>query len=203
MYFITAISTDSGKSVVSAILTEALQADYFKPVQAGFPTDSETIKSLLSNPKSVVHTEGIVLQHPMSPHAAAEKENITISIEQITLPTTDNQLIVEGAGGLMVPINDSELIIDLIQKWDAEIILVSNNYLGSINHTLLSINEIRRRNLKLKGIVFNGKEVPSTESYILKYANVPMLFRLEQEEKITKETIRSYAQKIDLSYYQK
>ena len=191
--FVTAIGTDSGKSVVSAILTEKLKADYWKPIQAGFPTDTNFVKSLVSNSKTIFHSESYLLKHPMSPHAAAALENTSVNLAKINLPKTDNHLIIEGAGGLLVPINETEFIADLISNLDTEIVLVANLYLGSINHTLLTINELQRRKISIKGIVFNGDSNLASEEVILKQAQVPCLLRLPKLASVDKEAIKKYA----------
>lgn len=196
-YFITGIDTDSGKTLVSAILAQALKADYWKPVQAGRPTDSDFIRKMTGN-DVLVHPEGIMLEHPMSPHAAAALEHRNISVQDLNLPITENTLIVEGAGGIMVPINDNELVIDVASKFDLEVILVSRNYLGSINHTLLSIDYLKRNHFKLKGIVFNGPPTPSTEEYILNYSGLKCLFRINELESITQEKIKEIANSIQI-----
>ncbi|HET6225481.1 MAG TPA: dethiobiotin synthase, partial [Bacteroidia bacterium] len=139
--FVTGIGTDVGKTIVSAVLVEALKADYWKPVQTGsfFSRDTTEVKRIVSNTKSQFFPESYLLKQPMSPHAAAELEGLEIQIDQIKLPATNNHLIIEGAGGLMVPLNRKYFMIDLIEKFNAEVILVVKNYLGSINHTLLSV----------------------------------------------------------------
>ncbi len=193
-YFISGIGTDIGKTVVSAILTEALEADYWKPIQAGDlnHTDTDKVKNLVSNKNSIFHKEAYCLTQPMSPHAAAKMDEIEINLNEIKLPTTNNKLIIEGAGGLMVPINDNDLIIDFIKKIDAEVILVSQNYLGSINHTLLSIESLKARNIKIKGVIFNGDENATTEQFILSYTKVNCLGRIKQHPFINKEVVLSY-----------
>ncbi|MBW6484302.1 MAG: dethiobiotin synthase [Vicingaceae bacterium] len=193
-YFITGIGTNIGKTIVSAILTEALEADYWKPIQAGELENSDTIKvkKLITNKKSKFHKEAYCLSQPMSPHAAAKLDNIEIDLAKISLPTTDNNLIIEGAGGLMVPLNEKELVIDLINKLDVEVILVVKNYLGSINHSLLSIEILRDRKLKVKGIIFNGDENKESEQFILNYSGLTCLGRIRTHKTITKEVILSY-----------
>lgn len=196
-YFVTAIGTDSGKTVLSAILTEALQADYWKPIQAGLEErDTNTVSDLISNTKTTFFPEAYALNTPMSPHAAADIDKVTIELDKIVLPKTDNNLVIEGAGGILVPLNDNDFVIDLVEQFPCEIVLVANLYLGSINHTLLSINELKRRNLKVKGIIFNGETNPSSEEFILKYSNYPCLLRVKQEEKITQKTILEYAKEL-------
>lgn len=193
-YFITGIGTDVGKTVVAAILTEALEADYWKPVQAGELEFSDTIKVqyLISNSKTVFHQEAYQLTEPVSPHAAAKIDELEIELDKIQIPQTDNNLIVEGAGGLMVPLNDNHLMIDLIQKLDLEVILVSQNYLGSINHTLLSIEVLKAKGIKIAGIIFNGEKNETTESYILKYTGIKYLGAVSQHSTVDKDVVLSY-----------
>src|SRR6195952_5566707 len=137
--FITGIGTGIGKTIISAILVEKLKADYWKPIQSGDLDESDTlkVKSLITNTKSVFHPEAYRLTQPYSPHKSADLDNVIIEADKIILPETDNQLIIEGAGGLMVPLADNFLMIDLIKTLNTEVILVSKHYLGSINHTLL------------------------------------------------------------------
>lgn len=192
--FVTGIGTDVGKTVVSAILTEALEADYWKPVQAGDleSSDSIKVKDLISNTKTIIHPEGIQLSEPMSPHAAAEIDNVEINLDDFKIPETDNNLIIEGAGGLMVPLNDKDLIIDLIKELDVEVVLVSQNYLGSINHTILSIEVLKSRGLKVIGVIFNGDENAETEKYILNYSGLKCLGRIKQHSTIDKDVVLDY-----------
>ena len=192
--FITGIGTDVGKTVVSAILTEALKADYWKPIQAGelSYSDSHKIKDLISNSKSKIFDNSYALKMPMSPHAAAEIEGITIASKNIIKPETENTLVIEGAGGLLVPINDSETILDLI-KSDYKVIVVSKHYLGSINHTLLTLNILKNKGLKVVGLIYNGNENEPSERIIKKMTTVPLLGRINDEQKITKAVIKKYA----------
>ncbi len=199
--FITGIGTNIGKTVVSAIVTEYLNADYWKPIQSGDLMDSDTmkVKALVSNNKSVFHPEKHRLSQPLSPHAAAKKDGVAIKLEDFTLPQTENHLVIEGAGGLMVPLNNEILIADLIQHLDVSVLLVSQNYLGSINHTLLTIQELKRRNIKIIGIVINGESTPETEAFIMQYSNLPIIFRIDNESSIDQNTILKYAGKINFN----
>jgi dethiobiotin synthetase len=198
IYFVTAIHTDSGKTLVSAIIAKALQADYWKPIQCGIePRDSVTVVDLINNNHVMVHDEAYVFTTPASPHAAAELEDTVIDLANINLPTdVAENLVIEGAGGIMVPLNSKQFIIDIAEKFDAEIILVSNNYLGSINHTVLTINEIRRRNLKVKGIIFNGKPNLFTEEFILNYSGYNCLLKIDEEKKVDDDMVNKYAVKL-------
>ncbi len=192
--FITGIGTDVGKTVVSAIITEALAADYWKPIQAGDlnASDSHQIKSYLSNSKTVIHPNSYALNTPASPHLAAELDHLTIYLEHIQEPQTQNHLVIEGAGGVFVPLNATDCVIDLIQP-DYKVIVVSRHYLGSINHTLLTIEALKNRNIAIAGIVFSGDENKATESIILSKIGMQCLGRIEQEPYFDKNVIREYA----------
>lgn len=190
--FVTGIGTDVGKTVVSAMVVEALKADYWKPVQTGayYTTDGSKIEKYISNGESKVHPEAYNLKQYMSPHAAAEAEGIEIDIEKITLPEVQNKtLIIEGAGGLMVPLNHKHMMVDLIQKFEAEVIVVIQNYLGSINHSLLTLEALKNRNIKVLGIVFNGAPHQLSHEIILEYSKVPLLGKIVKENEINKEVV--------------
>ncbi len=197
-YIVTGIGTDVGKTVVSAILTEKLQADYWKPIQAGLPKDADTVQSLISNNRSVIHPEKFVLQTPASPHDAARQDGVTITLPDLSLPETRNHLIIEGAGGIMVPLNEKITFLDVFKQWQLPVILVSRHYLGSINHTLMSIQVLQSENIPLKGIVFVGDENPATENVILEMTQVKYLGRIDYFESLNKEEIRESIEKIKL-----
>lgn len=192
-YFITAIGTDSGKTVVSAIFSEALRADYWKPIQAGYPTDTDVVKSLISDSNITFHKEAYLLNTPASPHAAAKLEDIEIDLKSIHIPKTQKTLVIEGAGGVMVPINNDKYVIDIVKNFDCAVVLVCNLYLGSINHSLLSINYLKSNGYGLFGIVFNGEPNPESERIILQYSKVPCLLRVGQEPELNNERIKHYA----------
>lgn len=194
-YFVTGIGTDVGKTLVSAILVEALHADYWKPVQAGDLENTDTMKvqALVSNVRSQFHAEAYRLSKPMSPHAAAAIDSVKIDLKNISVPNTSNPLIIEGAGGLMVPLNNQFLVIDLIAKLNTEVVLVSSNYLGSINHTLLTVAALKNKNIPITGIIFNGTPMSTTEDFILKFTGLKCLLRIKEEEKIDKLTILNYS----------
>lgn len=192
---VAGIGTEIGKTVASAVLVEALQADYWKPIQSGGldDSDTDTVRRLISNSTSCFQPEAYRLTQPLSPHAAAEIDGITIELDAFEVPQTRNNLVIELAGGLMVPLNNQDLTIDLVKKLNLPVVLVSRNYLGSINHTLLSVDACRSRNIPLLGILFNGPTVPSTETFILNYTGLPCLGRIGQEEAVTKAVIKKYA----------
>lgn len=192
--FITGIGTDVGKTITSAIITQSLEADYWKPVQAGDldNSDSHKIKSQISNSKSQIFENSYKLNTPASPHLAAKIDGITIDLKKIIEPKTENHLVIEGAGGLLVPLNDNDTIIDLI-KDDYKIILVSRHYLGSINHTLLSFEALKSRNLKVDGIIFSGDENPASEEIILNKTQAKFIGRIDNEPYFDQNVIQYYA----------
>ena len=194
-YFISGIGTGVGKTVMSALLCEALQADYWKPIQAGDLENSDTLttKGLVSNSKTHFHKEAYKLPFALSPHASAENAGMEIDISHIQIPQTNNTLVIEGAGGLMVPINYETLYIDLLPLWNVEVVLVSRHYLGSINHTLLSAELLKQRNISVKGIVFNGDENQQSEKVILKLTGLEMLGRIPETSNIDKDFIQTHA----------
>lgn len=193
--FVTGIGTDVGKTVVSAVLTEALKADYWKPMQTGDISDRKTVKCLVSNHKTKFHKETYWFKEPASPHYAAELENQTIMLETLELPKTKNNLIIEGAGGIMVPLNDQHTMLDVIDKFNAEVVVVASNYLGSINHTLTTLEVIKQRKLNLLGVIFSGEKNEATESIILKHSSVKLLGRVEQMNDIGKFSIANAAKR--------
>lgn len=198
--FITGIGTGIGKTIVSAVLVEKLKADYWKPVQAGDldKSDSLTVKSLISNSDSVIHPETYRLSQPFSPHKSAAIDGITIDPEKFILPETNNTLIIEGAGGLMVPLNKQFLIIDLIKQLNAEVILVTQNFLGSINYTLLSMYALKEYQIPVKGIIFNGLKDMYSKEFILEYAAVKFLGQIPEFNVLDKKAIISAGENIDL-----
>ena len=193
--FITGISTDVGKTIASAIIVEALQADYWKPIQAGDLNHSDThkVQSLVSNSQSHFHSNSYALQTPASPHLAAAIDGLTIAMNQIQEPKTNNHLVVEGAGGILVPLNETQSVVDLIQP-DYKVIVVSRHYLGSINHTLLTIEALKNRQIQVAGIIFSGDENTSSESIILSRTAVPFLGRIAQEPYFDSNVILEYAE---------
>ncbi len=192
--FITGIGTDVGKTVASAIVTQALEADYWKPIQAGDldHSDSHKIQSLISNSKTVIHPNAYALNTPASPHWAADIDGLRIDLKKIKEPKTQNHLVIEGAGGVLVPLNEQDCVLDLIQK-EYQVIVVSRHYLGSINHTLLTIEMLKSRNLSVAGIIFSGDEHPSTEQIILKKTGLTMIGRIESEPYFDAHVIADYA----------
>jgi dethiobiotin synthetase len=198
--FISGIDTGIGKTLVSAILTEKLNADYWKPIQSGDLDKSDTlkVKSLISNTITRFFPEAYALTQPFSPHKSAALDKVTIDLENIVLPKTDNQLIIEGAGGLMVPLNDNFLIIDLIKQLNARVILVTKHYLGSINHTLLSLHALKKYGIPVMGVIFNGDKDIYSKSYILDYSDVADLGQVPEFKTINKKTVKEAGKFITL-----
>ncbi|EJF53564.1 dethiobiotin synthase [Saprospira grandis DSM 2844] len=183
-FFLSGIGTEIGKTLVSAILVKALKMDYWKPVQSGELeyTDTDKVRDLVQWEGLKTHPERYRLEIPASPHYSARAEGKKIELEQLVIPKTDNNLLIEGAGGLMVPLNEEELYIDWAARQKLPVILVSQNYLGSINHTILSIEALKARGLTEIYLLFNGPSTPSTEEFILNYSQLTCLGRVEQAE---------------------
>ncbi|WP_312398669.1 dethiobiotin synthase [Chryseobacterium sp.] len=197
--FVTGIGTEIGKTVCSAVLTKYFNSDYWKPVQSGDLdfSDSMKIKSWVGE-NTVCHPETYKFQLAASPHQSAKEERITIDLNEFKLPQTQNNLIVEGAGGLMVPLNDSEFIIDLIEKLNIPVALVVRNYLGCINHTLLSILALNQRKIKLQYLVLNGNFPFDTERIICEnIQSETKIIRIPDIKNITKENIESITKQLE------
>lgn len=191
---IAGIGTDVGKTVTSAIIATIFEGDYWKPIQTGDEkkTDSQCMMNLISK-NNKIHPSSYSFKTPVSPHYAAKLEKREIDLEKITLPSTEKKyLIIESVGGILVPLNDKHLSIDLFSSWDAPWILVSKNYLGSINHTLLTVEVLNSRNINILGLIFNGEPNPSSEEAIKKYTKLPCLGRIFPEKNINRTIIKKY-----------
>ena len=197
-YFVVGISTEVGKIIVSAILTEAFQADYWKPIQSGDLENSDTdkVKRLISSTHTVFHPNSYGLHTPASPHLSAQLDGVRIELSKIVRPETNNTLVIEAAGGLYVPLNEKDMMLDLIHPTD-KVILVSRHYLGSINHTLLTYETLKNRGLNIHSIVFSGTPTPSTEEVILRHTNLPVLLHIDEEPYFDKQIILKYATKVN------
>lgn len=188
--------TDVGKTIVSAILTTLLQADYWKPIQCGDERDSDTavMQKLIDTTNHHIYSPAYHLNYPLSPHHAARLENISINLDQITLPQSKRPLIIESVGGIFVPLTTEILSMDLFKSWDSKWVVVSKHYVGSINHTLLTLDALKRQNIDVAGLIFNGEPNSDTEAAILQFSQLPLLGRLLPEEFINSQTIQRYAQ---------
>lgn len=193
--FVTGNDTGVGKTVVAAILTQALGADYWKPVQAGdlASSDTMTVTKLVTNAASRFHPESFRLTQAMSPHAAAARDGVIIALARLHVPNTSNHLIIEGAGGVMVPLNEGEFMLDLITAVSQKTVVVSRNYLGSINHTILTIKALQDREVPVAGVIFNGEENLDSQSIILSATGTRQLGHLRPEPAVTAEVVQHYA----------
>jgi dethiobiotin synthetase len=199
-FFISGIGTNVGKTLVSAILCEALQADYWKPIQCGVAEgrDMDIVKKLLSNSKSVCHDEAFLLKEPASPHIASKNENIKITMDDLKMPQTLNKICIEGAGGPLVPINDNYFVIDMAKQNGLAVVLVVSSYLGCINHSLLAIDYLLNNNFKLHGLVLNGDFDEGVKSAIINYKRVPVLAEIPQTDKPDKKFVSEQASKVNV-----
>lgn len=189
-YFIAGINTDVGKTLVSSLIVESLKADYWKPVQSGLSKDSDFVLRFISNPSSIIHPEVYHFKTPVSPHSAAKIENQEIQLDKIILPEVLSEyFVIESAGGLLVPLNNRDFIIDLAKKFNAEIVLVCRNYLGCINHTLLTINYLKQNNFNIKALVFNGDFPEDTKTAILNFAKIQNIIELSELSDLDEQSV--------------
>jgi dethiobiotin synthetase len=190
-YIIAGIHTGIGKTMCSAILCEALGYDYWKPVQAGDLDNSDSIfiKNHVANPLCTIHAETYCLKMAASPHIAADTEGVLIEKEKFVLPKSANKIIVETAGGIMSPLAKGFLNLDLIKHLGLPVVLVSENYLGSINHTLLTVKLLQNENIPIKGLVFNGETVKSSVDFILEHTGLPLLFSIPRFQTVENKRI--------------
>lgn len=192
--FVTGIDTDVGKTIVSAVLCQALAASYWKPIQAGSlgRTDTHLIKKLCG--KNVgLFDEAYLLKNAISPHAAAQLEDISIKLKNIKKPRSPNTLIIEGAGGVCVPLNPRQTNVDLMKQLKSPVILVVRNYLGSINHTLLSITVLKNYKICLAGMIISGERNPSSEAAYERLGKVPILAHIPHLTAVNKKNISALA----------
>ncbi|MCI5066683.1 dethiobiotin synthase [bacterium] len=193
--FIVGNGTEVGKTVVSAILTQAFEADYWKPVQCGNieNSDSLLVSRLISNHNSSIHPEQYLLEEPISPHAAAARESVEIRLEEIEVPETENLLVIESAGGALTPLNRDITMRELALHCKAPVIVVSNHYLGSINHTLLTLEALERKSVPILGLIFVGDPDAESENVILRMSGAKMLGRVAWEDEISPVVVSQYA----------
>lgn len=186
---------DVGKTVVSAILTTLLQADYWKPVQCGSEelSDTCTIKQLINSSSSFVHPPAYSFKAAVSPHQAAQQENCLIEMGAFQLPKTQRNLVIESAGGIYVPLTLQNLTFDLFKQWNCSWIVVSRHYVGSINHTLLTLEALKNHGIPILGLIFNGAINPASEQAVLGFSGVPLIARLLPEKTIDSTLIQRYA----------
>ncbi len=200
-FFVTGTDTDVGKTVVSAWLVARLGACYWKPVQAGNhpETDSAIVRRLSDASPDRILPEAYILPEPIAPHEAARRAGVTIDMKKLVPPRCDRPLVVEGAGGLMVPLTDRAFVIDLAYELDLPVVLVTRSTLGTINHTLLSLEAIRRRGLHLAGVVVNGPKTPHNRAAIERYGQVEIIAEIPWLDQMTAATLKAVEPELDLA----
>ena len=202
---IVGIGTEVGKTLVSAIACVAFNATYWKPIQTGFLNGEGDIDSrtVFEWTKATIHPEAYLLQEPLSPHIAAQIDQVEIDIKTLHIPKDlEGNLIIETAGGLMVPINDYLVYLDIIQQWKIPVILTMNQYLGNINHTILSIEMLKSKNIPILGIVSNGIALPDTNRWIEQYSKIPIILEIPRLENISAEVIQELADQLKFNIKQ-
>ena len=188
-FFITGTDTNVGKTVVSAILTSGLQGTYWKPIQSGFPKDTDWVKQVSELPDNHFVPEQFVLSRPLSPHLSAKLDGLHISLKDFALPAAKSPLIIEGAGGIMVPINEKDYVIDIIKQLNLPVILVARSTLGTINHTLLSLEKLRNAKINVLGIVMNGPKNNDNREALEHYGKISVLAEIEPIKIFDRETL--------------
>ena len=191
--FVTGLDTGIGKTVASAVLLRALNGEYWKPIQCGDldNSDTETVKKLV--PRVRIHRERFRLKAPRSPHRAAEAEQQNISLNDFKWPSTSKFLIVEGAGGVLVPLNDKDYIIDLAVKFRLPVVVAARHYLGGLNHALLTVEGLLRRGLETVGFIFGGERDDHAEKFLQRRTGLPVLLHMDQAERLDRSVIEKYA----------
>ncbi len=198
---ILGIHTGIGKTIAAAVLAEALGADYWKPIQAGTEEqDSPVVKQLLTNGSTRVHNEAFVLSQPLSPHAAAAIDGVVVDYTKFVWPVTDKTLLVETAGGILSPMSATTTMADFVAHYDMPAILVAQNYLGSINHTLMSIEVLKSRGIKLMGIVMNGITNAASETFIEEYSKTSIIARIPHFDKLDNASVAVVAKQLFLNF---
>ena len=199
--FITGIDTNIGKTISSAVITEALQADYWKPIQTGDldESDSARVRHLVSNTKSHIHPDRYQFRVPTNPYTSGLIENKTIDFNEIQLPDTANRLIIEGAGGAMVPLTREKLIVDLIAHLGVPVIVIAKNYLGAINHTLLTLELLKSRHIPILGVVYNDTQIDYMREIIQYHSGIPTLGSISSANEINPNFIAVQAAAMRLS----
>jgi dethiobiotin synthase len=190
--FITGTDTDVGKTIISALLVLGLGARYWKPIQSGTeePADAQKIQKMTGLEEEYFLPETYMLKAPLSPHLAARLERVTIDLNEIVLPDIEGPLIVEGAGGVMVPINDRHFMLDLMKKLSLPVLIVARSTLGTINHTLLTVDKLRHAGLEISGVVLNGPQNSGNKEAIEKYGRVNVLAEVEPLPELTQHILR-------------
>ncbi len=193
---VAGIGTEVGKTVVSSILCEVLNARYWKPVASGSedgPAESVSVARLIRNGGDRIFGERYLFNKSLSPHVAAAMEGVEVSLDELSPPVCEGPLVVELAGGVMVPLNGSSTNLDLINRLQLPVVVVSRHYLGSINHTLLTLAALRQADIPVQGVIFNGEELPDTERIISTLGRVAVIGRVPTFQEVSQEVISSFA----------
>ena len=204
-YLVTGTDTGIGKTIVCAMLVQALDAAYFKPVQAGLdePTDTDTVQTLSGLPSNRFLNETYRLKEPASPHLSAAMEGIEIETDRLQLPDSEFPLIVEGAGGVMVPLTSEILFLDIFARWRLPTIVVARTSLGTINHTLLSVKALRDRGILIHGVIFVGDAHEENERIIPLLGDVHHLGRVPFLDPLDKDSLsRTFQNNFDIANFQ-
>lgn len=194
-FFVTGTDTDVGKTVVSAVLMTGLRAAYWKPIQTGAVegTDTDRIRHLSALPEDHFFPERYCLPAALSPHAAADQAGVHIALDDFCLPrATDafSHVIVEGAGGVMVPLNERDLMTDLIRHLDLPVLMVARSTLGTINHTLLSLAQLKRCGIHVLGVVMNGPQNTLNRQAVEHFGRVAVLAEVEPFSELNPAALR-------------
>ncbi|MEM7618136.1 MAG: dethiobiotin synthase [Pseudomonadota bacterium] len=198
-YFVTGTDTDVGKTIASAWLMLHMNANYWKPIQSGLEEkDIDAIKKYTALPDNFFFPSTYELTQPLSPHESAKRDNIEISLDDFSLPKSDKPLIVEGAGGLQVPINKEHFVSDLITHLALPVIVVCRSGLGTINHTLLTLEALRKRNTKIKGLIMSGEKSPHNREALEEYGQVPIIAEIDHLSDINPDTLLAIKPEITL-----
>ncbi len=194
-FFITGTDTNVGKTIVSAIVTQVLEGCYWKPIQSGIANEAPdriTVQSLTNLPQPHFFSSVYELQASLSPHHAAELEAVDIDIQQCQSPPFERALIVEGAGGVFVPVNARASMLDLMKHFNFPVIIVTRGTLGTINHTLLTIHALRQYNIPIHGIVFNGELYRANQKTIEQWGGVRTLFHVPFFTELKKSALQDW-----------
>lgn len=200
-FLVTGTDTDIGKTVFAAALTRALDGCYWKPVQAGLEdgTDAETVARLTGLGRDRILPEAWRLRTPASPHLAAALDGATIDADALTIPPCGRPLVIEGAGGALVPLNDRVLFADVFARWGVPVVVCASTRLGTINHSLLTLEALRSRGVAITGVAFIGEANPSSEEAIGRFGRVRRLGRLPRLDPLTPDSLAgAFAEAFDL-----
>jgi len=200
-FIICGTDTDIGKTLISSFFVNGLNSFYWKPIQSGIEsqTDSQTVEKLAQVSKEKIIKDAYIFTKPLSPHWAAEIDQITINFDNLKLPKVKDSLIVETAGGLMVPIKRNFLQIDQIKQWNLPVILVCKSALGTLNHTLLSIEALKRRNIEILGLVVNGEKHLDNPRTLVDFSGIPLIAEFPYIEKMDSNNLDILWKELDIN----